>query len=151
MDVQTPMNDRRLFKRYSIDKPVLITGDRLVGLIKDLSCGGCSFRYLKKRQDIDSLSGAHYWLYLDPLGMSKVRVQTVEDLPEHSAAGNMAGSMHLRRVRFTDLNHLQLQSLMEFFSSNCWTADEENLVLPKSGPVQINKPKATLLGISPSC
>lgn len=148
---QTARDDRRLFKRYSIEEPVLITGDNLVGLIKDLSCGGCSFQYVKKRHEIQSQPGVAYWLCLDPLGMAKVRVQTVEDLPEHEAGDNLAGSMHLRRVKFADLNLLQLENLLQFIGTNCKSADVEAAALQETGFPQLNSSHPNLPGGSASC
>lgn len=146
----TACDDRRLFKRYSMEAPVLITGDSLVGLIRDLSCGGCSFRYVKKKYEIESLPGTEYSLCLDPLGMAKVRVQTVEDLPEYGTVDNLAGTMHLRRVKFADLNLLQMRSLQQYLRKNCKAVDESSLELPAAGLLRPKSAKANLLSIGPS-
>ena len=150
MDQQAIGDERRLFRRYAMEEPVLITGDNLVGLVKDLSCGGCSFRYLKKRHETESLPGGEYALCLDPLDMATVRVQTVEEVPEYEAADSLAGTMYLRRVKFDDLNPLQLQSLLQFIRKNCMATYEESLALREAGLLHAKSAKANLSGVSPS-
>lgn len=117
--------DRRLFKRYELKKPCLVSGDNIVGLIKDLSCGGCSFHYVKKKgQD----SGAVEKLCIEPLGMAEVEVEVIEDRPSIEEGEHCLATMHLRRVKFVGLNLLQLRSLQEYIRRKAEFADEEKTV-----------------------
>ncbi len=115
--------DRRLFKRYSLKKPCLVTGDNLVGLIKDISCGGCSFQYVKKRAENSNASIRE--LCLEPLGMAEVQVEIVEDLPGINEGEHTFATMYLRRVKFLGLSLLQMRSLQEYIRRNADFSAEE--------------------------
>lgn len=108
--------DRRVFKRYSLQKPCLITGNDMVGLIKDVSCGGCSFLYVKKGGEKGNASMKQ--MCLEPLGMVQVQVEVVEDLPRINEREHSFATMYLRRVKFVGLSLLQMRSLQEYIRRN---------------------------------
>jgi len=148
---ETANDERRLFKRYFMESPVLITGDSLVGLIRDLSCGGCSFRYVRKKTDLSQAVKGDYELSLDPLGLAQVKVRTVEDLPEFDKVTSLAGTMHVRRVKFIGLSLLQLRRVQEYIRKNCKEADDEQAGLSGEALLAAPRTKASLLQINPGC
>jgi len=148
---ETAYDERRLFKRYFMESPVLITGDSLVGLIKDLSCGGCSFRYVRKKNQQPHAVAGDYQLCLDPLGLAQVTVRTIEDLPEFDKVNSLAGSMHVRRIKFVGLSLLQLRRVQEYIRKNCREADDEPDDLSAEAHLAVPRPKTSLLQINPGC
>jgi hypothetical protein len=142
--------DRRLFKRYDLEGPVLVTGDNLVGLIKNISCGGCAFYYVKKKEaGQDDIEDG--FLCLEPLGMVKVRVQTVEDCPVWGDVSSAAGTMYVRRIRFMDLNVLQMRSLQEYIRRYGRAADEEKTELSETKTVSPALPVIDIVPATPGC
>lgn len=128
--------DRRLFKRYSLKKPCLVTGGNMVGLIKDISCGGCSFQYVKKRGEESDVSLRK--LCFEPLGMAQVQVEVIEDLPSINEREHSFAIMYLRRVRFVGLNLLQMRSLQEFLRRNAvFTAEEKTAEVEVAGSLAL--------------
>jgi len=143
--------DRRLFKRYDLEGPVLVTGDNLVGLVKNISCGGCAFYYVKKREAGRDDAVEDGFLCLEPLGMVKVRVQTVEDYPVWGDVSSAAGTMHVRRIRFMDLNVLQMRSLQEYIRKYGKAADEEKTEHSETKTVSSVQSAINLVPASPGC
>ncbi len=143
--------DRRLFKRYKLQKPCLVTGDNLVGLIKDLSCGGCSFQYVKKK-GLDS-DAALSRLGIEPLGMGEVQVEVVEDRSSIEEREHSFVTMHLRRVKFVGLSLLQMRSLQEYIRKRVEFSGEEKAEDLVSNKLSLLPPRATgsMAGASAAC
>jgi len=104
--------ERRLFKRYILKEPCLVTGDNMVGLIRDISCGGCSFQHVKKKNVTEDSSSR--MLFFEPLGMTRVRVEVIEDVARINENKHSYATMYTRRVKFVGLSLLQMRSLQEF-------------------------------------
>ena len=140
--------DRRLFKRYSLKEPCLVTGDNLVGLIKDISCGGCSFQHVKK-QGMDD-DAASRMLCFEPLGMARIQVEVVEDVPSVDEQKTAYATMYLRRVKFVGLSLLQMRSLQEFIRRKAVLPGEEKTEEVAKNVTQLPK-RMRLHAASPAC
>ncbi|MEW6429431.1 MAG: PilZ domain-containing protein [Thermodesulfobacteriota bacterium] len=120
--LRNPLNDeRRVFLRCPAGPATLVLQGQLVGLIKDISCGGCAFHYVAS--DLKD-AGATDRLTLEPLGMQEVRIRMVDDLPVHKK--NSSLHVRLRRVQFLDLTAMQMRRLQVYLRRLSTAGHQEN-------------------------
>lgn len=109
--------EQRASERRVSSHPSLAMVGNVVGLIRDISLGGCSFHYVRDRE-LDSVGSTEgRFLIVEPLGMSRVKVQVIDDAVASDGSGTGVRELRVRRVRFVSLSQKQREQLKAFLQS----------------------------------